>query len=694
VAAAAAAFQRMPSSSGGGGQPRPAVQQHHDYLLVSRPTAPPIDALAFAAAAAAARRSMAARMFDGPPPEDDSEDDVFAQLSESLTPMQKKLRDLSPLAMGATANSITVLSALVAWFLTPPVGRGASLGTLLAGGYGGRRVSKAMRQQRRGVVPAAIADMVRENGVEGLKASDVEKLQARYDVDPVEFEAQLSDVYARYLRQLLDSDESAPAQIRELAQLRRGIGLRWNATEAVHVAEVSQVLGETITLEPNAVEELPAELGALLWLSTGLFGTSKGQVGTEALEAAMALDERAAERVVAGVSTPFYRKAVMLAVGKYNRTEAPAVLQTARKALALSERAAASVHTEIYDAQLRVLLPDESAKLDEEAMSLLGELEGILQVRAAGSRLQAVTQPLFDVAAKEVLETAFEAPGSPVAMWGQIALRQTELSLPTAAAQATLTELARRLVTDKLVDAANLHAQGMTATSLADLARVLQYAQFVGEMMAVSGGYEEVPAADLAARYLGALALPAEAEAAVASLAREATASGVTSTPTLAEADELLKQMLCLSDPAYADARKQYAALLDTTLDSGTFDAAAGSSLDAAASELALPPALAQKLGVDAYYGWLVDTSEKGDPEALSASEAVRATLRVGPAALAELHANTNVDEMLLSSVAETLLAEETPLSAAAEQTLTYLERQLGARPGVAAAIVAGAAEA
>ena len=339
VVASAAFQQRLPAalSSSAAAAARPAV---HAAANIA------------AAAAILPSRHAAAQMFAEPPAEPPS-DDIFEELSEQLTPMQKRLRGLSPIAMGATTKTVTVLSALIAWFLTPPVGRVASLGSLLAGGYGGSRLSKTMREQRRGVVPAAIADMVKASGLAGLSPKEVAKLQEQYDVDPVEFEAQLSDIYARYLRTLLDADENTPAQIKELGQLRRGMGLRWNATEAAHVESVAAFL-DGAALAPNAADELPAELTALLWLSAGLFGTSKGQASTAALEGALSLDEPSSARLVSSLSTPFYRKAVTLAVGKYNSTEAPMVLGTARKALCLSEQAAAKVHAEIYDAQLQV----------------------------------------------------------------------------------------------------------------------------------------------------------------------------------------------------------------------------------------------------------------------------------------------------------------------------------------------------
>ena len=95
-----------------------------------------------------------------------------------------------------------------------------------------------------------------------------------------------------------------------------------------------------------------------------------------------------------------YRNAVLRAVGKYNRTEAPIVLQTARKALCLSEAAGEQVHAAVYDAQLALLLDDEKSSLSEDDMELLGELEGMLQVRgasAASNRLRDPTKARYHI---------------------------------------------------------------------------------------------------------------------------------------------------------------------------------------------------------------------------------------------------------------------------------------------------------
>ena len=233
LSVAAAAFQASP--------PRPHVPMCSGAAAVVR------SAQAFTVSTEPTTTRLASntlRMFDGPPPPEPDDEDIFAEISGELTPLQQKLRELSPLAMGATTKSLTVVSAIFAWFLTPPIGRVASLGAVVAGGYGGTRLSKNLRAQRKEVVPAVIADMVREGGFKSLDPTEVAQLADKYGVEAVEFEAQLSSVYARYLRQLLgDADEIGTKAISELSALRRGIGLKWSTTQQVHVSEVCALDG-------------------------------------------------------------------------------------------------------------------------------------------------------------------------------------------------------------------------------------------------------------------------------------------------------------------------------------------------------------------------------------------------------------------------------------------------------------------
>lgn len=634
-------------------------------------------------------------MFDGPPPEDPDDMDAWEELVSELTPLQKQLKKLNPLFFGGAVNTVTVLSALVAWLVTPPMGKVAAVGSLAGGGWAGRRMGKKMREARRGLVPSAVADMVKKNGIGGLKPKDVARLAERFDVDPVEFEQQLSSVYALYLRQLLSEGEgkASPADVRELGALRRGIGLRWNATEAVHTAEATAFLdGEA---PPSSLDELPAELAALLWTSEALYVTSKGKASTASLRGVLGADEASAQRLINGLSKPIYRRAVAQAVGKYNSTEAPEVLATARTALCLTEAAASQVHAAVYDAQLAVLLDadGEAAVLGEEEMELLGELEGMLQVRGAESALRRKTEPLYQLEAERAAQLAFADDAearNPVAMWGKLAVRQQQLKLSTETAKSQLIYESRKLAAQKLAEAAEQLAAGREATALAEVARVADYARYLGEVLAVTGQYAaDASPADLASRYMGALGVGGDEDSKVSKEEAAALAAAVAAADTLDPAlADVTEALFSLCDPALAEAREKYASALESTVSSNDFGAAETRKHAEVAGSLGVSPALAQRLATEAYYGYLIDASERGDRKALEEAAAVRECFAMDSACVIELYETTEVDELVISAVAD---LEERPLSVAAINGLGYIERQLEARPGVVASVVAAA---
>jgi hypothetical protein len=636
-------------------------------------------------------------MFSEPPPQE-PEGDIFEDISEDLTGMQRQLKKLNPFFFGATTKGVTVLSALVAWFLTPPGGRVAAVASLGLGGAAGSRLGKRMRTARRGLLPSAIADMVLEDGLDSLQAKNVEALAEQYGVEAVEFESQLSSVYARYLREIVGEageDGVAMWQVRQLGMLRRGMGLRWNATEAVHVGEAVDFLdGEA---PPSDAASLPEELRALLWLSSALFSTSRGAATVDRLSDALGADADAAQGVVNDLAMPIYRKAVAKAVGKYNRTQAPEVLLTARRALQLSDAAADAVHASVYEAQLSVLLGDDDSSLGEEEMEILGELEGVLQVRGAAAALRCRTEPLYESLAQATLAAAFGASEGDdarraVSVWGRLALRQQELRLSTEVAKAAIIVESRRLCSEALADAVGRFEAGEQAEALKGVERVLSYAAFLGEVIDLAGldaALGGTPA-DLSERYLGALTLPEEVASAAAGLASAATAA-------LPDAAGLTRVLFSRTDPALSGARDEYLAALESSVSRGSLDDSAASEHEQLASRLGLPPALVQRLAVDAYYGWLTDASERADTKSLESTSSVRGGLRLDLASTSELYANTNVDELVISTCCEQILSSEgdgATLSASGVQQLTMLDRQLGARPGVGARVIAEATEA
>ena len=240
---------------------------------------------------------------------------------------------------------------------------------------------------------------------------------------------------------------------------------------------------------------------------------------------------------------------------------------------------------------------------------------------------------------------------------------------------------------ERLATATDLQAKGNEDAALKELFKVVEYASFIGDVLSVAGiASDEATPSSLAERYLGALSLPPESEKAAQALATAAAKAQP-------DSQTLTNSLFSMSDPALASARSEYAACLDSTIAVSDFSAGASSKHEALAKKLSLPSALESRLSLDAYYGWLLDASERSDKKALEGCADVRSCLGIESAAVLELYANTGIDELVLTSACEAMLQIESPLSTTNAQELAYLEGQLAARPGVGSAVVAAASE-
>ena len=272
---------------------------------VSRPALLPRGLLT--AGTAQVRVRHAVRMFAEPPPEEPEEEDMFADLLNELTASQKIIKALPEGTVKVGAAAIPLLISLVAWVVAPQsMGRFSTLFGV-TGGAAGLKVGQKLRKLRRGVVPAAIAQMIQEAGIRKLDPTEVGKLAGKYGVGAEQFEEQLVSVYGRFLRELLQEDGVAIGQVSELGSLRRGLGLEWNATQAAHASEAVAMVGGTPA--PSVALTPPAQK-KLAWLTETLFATSKGKAQTMELETAMGLRPGELQVLVSQLSTPLYRNAI------------------------------------------------------------------------------------------------------------------------------------------------------------------------------------------------------------------------------------------------------------------------------------------------------------------------------------------------------------------------------------------------
>ena len=111
-------------------------------------------------------------MFSEPPPEE-PDDDAFEELLTELSSVQKALRPISPLVFGGLKNTVTVLSALVAWFITPSMGRVGAVATLGLGGY----FARTAQLERRPLAVVTAEEVTLRSGRD-IDSVDLAKLHA------------------------------------------------------------------------------------------------------------------------------------------------------------------------------------------------------------------------------------------------------------------------------------------------------------------------------------------------------------------------------------------------------------------------------------------------------------------------------------------------------------------------------------
>ena len=158
------------------------------------------------------------------------------------------------------------------------------------------------------------------------------------------------------------------------------------------------------------------------------------------------------------------------------------MLQKARATLQLGEDSSARIHSQMYDAQLGMLLEGDGAGLDDSALALLGELEAMLQLRGSSGLMQARTVPMYRAAAASELRALLDGKTG-ASVWGSMAVRQQQLSLPSDRSKPVVVEEARRIALEQLAAAATAQAAGRTDEAQATLQKLLSYASAYGTML-------------------------------------------------------------------------------------------------------------------------------------------------------------------------------------------------------------------
>jgi len=395
-----------------------------------------------------------------------------------------------------------------------------------------------------------------------------------------------------------------------------------------------------------------------------------------ALYTALGLSDEEGRALCLDASLPLYERALQAAIGRMSNSTGTQ-LERARKALRLDLSDTTDAHRAAYAQIARALV--SSGKLDADDRQMLALIADTLSLREreAAPIVDGITSPLYAQVVSDALDrTLAEPTKAPLQLWGALAVRQTELSLTPAAADAVLgAEIGRRLrpIVDSLVDELDAGADARAlehARALLELARAC--ARFVSAMrIELVGADDDVAGLSRAFVHGGAVQTGADdlVNRLKAALARLSTAAGadVLESTQLAQLGELLGLPADAreSERAREGAEQLKRALERACADSSDDGFRAARSLE---ESLRLPGPLCDKARLDVFYEQVL-----GFAEADELSEARLDTL-------AELVAKLNLSRSQLQRLNEETAACEQLAKRARMQAMAADDRDAAKR--------------
>ena len=271
----------------------------------------------------------------------------------------------------------SVPAAAALGFAITPAGPAVSAAVAAAGAVGGFIGKSKLDSATEAAARPALAKAVAECGVDSPDLpSRVAAVKSEYNVDDEDFADMCSAVYKRYLIGVVKNPIAKTGEVKELKQLRAGLGMDNLSTGAAHANAAREFYRQTCLFTPEEELEDPdhpdrMSIDKFLFLSERAFrqaGETEEAFKYEMSRVAKAFKvdmEEALERV-AEVAEPFYRRAL---VSTRSKLETGAVssdmLVRARASLGIDEQTAYDMHVTTFNGEIKELLgKDAEMELD------------------------------------------------------------------------------------------------------------------------------------------------------------------------------------------------------------------------------------------------------------------------------------------------------------------------------------------
>lgn len=349
---------------------------------------------------------------------------------------------LSPVVRAVVTTAAVAGTACTAWFVTPrkyaPVAAATSATAIAA--LGVTTLRKGPGKAARRALAKAVAD-----GVDTKER--VAAVQSAYGVSHADFEAMKQNMYEVYLQAMFDNKHVAYTEITELTNLKHALQLSGPAIGDAHFEAARAFYRDHVLFldaeigDPDR-DASQAKLDKVIFLSDRMYADKDTEEAYAYEKARLCrffsfTPEQYDERF-SRVALPFYQDVVARAISDSSVSSEDLV--AAQRALGVRDRQATVIRNDAYSDRVQQLV-QEKGKLNASDTQMLTRLRELFVIEddRAESTLKSLAEPVYREAIGSALDAVAKNDESYASIYGKLALRQTELSLPADTVRSSMT---------------------------------------------------------------------------------------------------------------------------------------------------------------------------------------------------------------------------------------------------------------
>ncbi|GAB0497646.1 hypothetical protein MMPV_008983 [Pyropia vietnamensis] len=365
------------------------------------------------------------------------------------------LGGLGATARGAALAALVAISAGLGWTGGRKVSREAGVGAAAVVGLSTAvGASRVVSKSSKGATREILACLNSGNAVDS-------GIAATYGVDAAEFRVMLRRVYEIYLFEMVSSSPAdssggivANQQMGELLRIKRALGLTGAEVGEAHY-EVGREFyrANVVWLEATDKEDVmerdsaQAKLDKLFFLSARVLADGETEEATAyelgRIAKFFGVSESDVATRVERISKPLFRHVVSRAIidGSLQRAD----LAAAQASLGVSDSSARAIGLQAYTSRVHALVT-EKGKLDAADVESLARLRTLLALGDSEGETVLIerAQPIFRTEVETAVAGVTDGSMSVSSAVGRMAVRQSELALPSDVCRSVLTAVVRQ----------------------------------------------------------------------------------------------------------------------------------------------------------------------------------------------------------------------------------------------------------